>query len=109
LCCGLLCQSYAGKYVPSISHFIIQAAAMHDGTAHNMRKLRALPANVEAPVFKLGGLAVGNGFTEAVEQTLVQVRGRGWSDALQTPQPWAWCCFDPMASAAAITLLVPFT
>jgi vitellogenic carboxypeptidase-like protein len=70
----LLCQSYAGKYVPSISHFIVQAAAMHDGTAHTMRKLRALPADVEAPVFKLGGLAIGNGFTEAVEQTLVQVR-----------------------------------
>jgi vitellogenic carboxypeptidase-like protein len=65
-------ESYAGKYVPSISHFIIQAAAMHEGTAHSMRKVRALPANVEAPVFKLGGLAIGNGFTEAVEQTLVQ-------------------------------------
>lgn len=48
---------------------------MRDGTAHKLRKVRALPADVEAPVFKLGGLAIGNGFTEAVEQTLVQVRG----------------------------------
>jgi vitellogenic carboxypeptidase-like protein len=65
-------ESYAGKYVPSISHYIVQAAAMHDGTAHKLRKVRALPADVEAPVFKLGGLAIGNGFTEAVDQTLVQ-------------------------------------
>lgn len=78
LCCvsrlAPLAQSYAGKYVPSISHYIVQAAAMHDGTAHKLRKVRALPTDVEAPVFKLGGLAIGNGFTEAVEQTLVQVR-----------------------------------
>lgn len=70
-------QSYAGKYVPSIAHYIVQAAAMADGTAHKLRKVRALPADVEAPVFRLGGLAIGNGFTEAVEQTLVQVGGRG--------------------------------
>jgi vitellogenic carboxypeptidase-like protein len=65
-------ESYAGKYVPSIAHYIVQAAAMADGTAHKLRKVRALPADVEAPVFRLGGLAIGNGFTEAVEQTLVQ-------------------------------------
>lgn len=80
-------QSYAGKYVPSISHFIVQAAAMHDGTAHTLRKVRALPADVEAPVFKLGGLAIGNGFTEAVEQTLVQVRRAWWPHARHHVNP----------------------
>jgi hypothetical protein len=68
-------QSYAGKYVPSIAHYIVQAAAMHDGSAGQLRKQRALSPDVEAPVFKLGGLAIGNGFTDAVKQTLVQVRG----------------------------------
>ena len=47
---------------------------MSDGTASKLRKVRDLPADVEAPVFKLGGAAIGNGFTDAVEQTLVQVR-----------------------------------
>lgn len=46
---------------------------MADGTAHKLRKVRALDPSEEAPVFRLGGLAIGNGFTEAVEQTLVQV------------------------------------
>jgi hypothetical protein len=90
--------------VPSIAHYIVQAQAMADGTAAALRKRRALPANVKVrttpgccgschggvasvreadrclptrvqpPVFKLGGAAIGNGFTDAVEQTLVQVR-----------------------------------
>lgn len=58
-------QSYAGKYVPSISHYIVQAQAIADGTAHLLKKPRALPADVEPPVFKLGGSAIGNGFTGA--------------------------------------------
>lgn len=53
----------------------MQAAAMHDGSAAKLRKQRALPPDVEAPVFRLGGSAIGNGFTDAVKQTLVQVRG----------------------------------
>lgn len=65
-------ESYAGKYVPSIAHYIVQATAMADGTVGKLRTERALPPDVEPPVFKLGGLAIGNGFTEAVEQTLVQ-------------------------------------
>eukprot|EP00775_Hariotina_reticulata_P013690 gene13690-13812_t len=71
-------ESYAGKYVPSISHYIVQAQAMKDGTAHDLKQFRALPADVEAPVFRFGGLAIGNGFTgkfnhaNAVAQTLVQ-------------------------------------
>lgn len=67
---------FAGKYVPSISHYIVQAAAMADGTVSKLHKVRALPPDVEPPVFKLGGLAIGNGFTEAVQQTRVQVRHR---------------------------------
>jgi vitellogenic carboxypeptidase-like protein len=65
-------ESYAGKYVPSIAHYIIQARAMADGTTTAMQKLRALPADVEPPAFKLGGIAIGNGFTDAVAQTEVQ-------------------------------------
>lgn len=59
--------------MPSIAHYIVQATAMADGTVGKLRTERALPPDVEPPVFKLGGLAIGNGFTEAVEQTLVQV------------------------------------
>jgi len=55
--------SCAGKYVPSISHYIVQAQAMNDGTADELKKFRELPEDVEAPVFKFGGLAIGNGFT----------------------------------------------
>ncbi|WIA29141.1 hypothetical protein OEZ86_011652 [Tetradesmus obliquus] len=88
-------ESYAGKYVPSISHYIVQAQAIADGTAHLLKKPRALPADVEPPVFKLGGSAIGNGFTDAVEQTLVQAevaynmglidsRQRQQAEAIQT-------------------------
>jgi hypothetical protein len=38
---------------------------MADGNAHLLKKPRALRADVERPVFKLGGLAIGNGFTGA--------------------------------------------
>eukprot|EP00878_Enallax_costatus_P025460 GHUV01027238.1.p1 GENE.GHUV01027238.1~~GHUV01027238.1.p1 ORF type:complete len:479 (+),score=118.13 GHUV01027238.1:82-1518(+) len=65
-------ESYAGKYVPSIAHYIVQAQAMAQGTTGAMRKLRRLPEDVEPPVFKLGGIAIGNGFTDAVPQTEVQ-------------------------------------
>jgi hypothetical protein len=62
--CGLpILQSYAGKYVPSISHYIVQAQAIADGDVHLLKKPRAVPADVERPVFKLGGCAIGNGFT----------------------------------------------
>lgn len=65
-------ESYAGKYAPSIGHYIVQAAAMADGSVAHLSKTRQLPPDVEAPVFRLGGVAIGNGFTHAVEQTLVQ-------------------------------------
>ncbi|EFJ43239.1 hypothetical protein VOLCADRAFT_66092 [Volvox carteri f. nagariensis] len=66
-------ESYAGKYVPSISHFILQVCMK-------------LSQHVEAPVFTLGGLAVGNGFTDAETQTAVQAEvawGMGLIDTVQ--------------------------
>ncbi|GAX76677.1 hypothetical protein CEUSTIGMA_g4123.t1 [Chlamydomonas eustigma] len=66
-------ESYAGKYVPSISHYILQLDAITRGYSHKINHPRDIPDNeVEAPVFKLGGLAIGNGFTDAQSQTMVQ-------------------------------------
>jgi vitellogenic carboxypeptidase-like protein len=59
--------------VPSVTHYILQAQAMADGSVAGLQKTRALPPDEAPPVFKLGGVAIGNGFTDAVEQTLVQV------------------------------------
>ncbi|GIL69722.1 hypothetical protein Vretifemale_703 [Volvox reticuliferus] len=79
-------ESYAGKYVPSISHFILQATARANGFEERLRHPRKLSDNVEAPVFQLGGLAVGNGFTDAETQTAVQAQvawGMGLIDSVQ--------------------------
>ncbi|MEW5298618.1 MAG: hypothetical protein WDW36_001716 [Sanguina aurantia] len=65
-------ESYAGKYVPSIAHYILQAEAVANGYGDRLRHPRALTADVERPLFTLGGLAVGNGFTDAEAQTLMQ-------------------------------------
>ncbi|KAF8072930.1 SCPL50 [Scenedesmus sp. PABB004] len=88
-------ESYAGKYAPSIAHYIIQAAAQAAGTAGKLHRRRALPDDVEPPAFRLGGVAIGNGFTDAVAQTLVQAevafnmglldsRQRAEAEAMQT-------------------------
>lgn len=82
-------ESYAGKYVPSISHFILQAQARVSGFESQLRHPRKLSDKVEAPLFKLGGLAVGNGFTDAESQTAVQAEvawGMGLIDAVQRRQ-----------------------
>jgi hypothetical protein len=45
--------------------------------------------NIEAPIFPLGGIAIGNGFTDAVSQTLVQAEvawGMGLIDTNQRRQ-----------------------
>jgi vitellogenic carboxypeptidase-like protein len=67
-------ESYAGKYVPSIAHYILQAHARAHGYEHELRHPRRLgPGAARAPPrFPYGGCAIGNGFTGAVAQTLVQ-------------------------------------
>jgi len=67
-------ESYAGKYVPSIAHYILQAHARAHGYEHELRHPRRLgPGAAQAPPrFPYGGCAIGNGFTDAVAQTLVQ-------------------------------------
>ena len=67
-------ESYAGKYVPSIAHYILQAHARAHGYERELRHPRRLaPGEASAPpLFPYGGCAIGNGFTDAVEQTLVQ-------------------------------------
>jgi len=82
-------ESYAGKYVPSLTHYIVQAQAITEGWVDRMKKTRDVPQDIEAPVFKLGGAAIGNGFTDAVEQTKVQglvAFGMGMIDANQLGQ-----------------------
>jgi hypothetical protein len=75
----------AGKYVPSIAHYILQAQADGqppsseqqrqanlDGSAPprpELRHRRALPAELEAPAFTLAGIAIGNGLTDPRAQT----------------------------------------
>eukprot|EP00877_Chromochloris_zofingiensis_P002844 jgi/Chrzof1/12560/UNPLg00512.t1 len=65
-------ESYAGKYVPSLTHFIIQADAKAQGKEHELRKTRRMPDNTPAPVFPLGGMAIGNGWVDAAAQLKVQ-------------------------------------
>jgi vitellogenic carboxypeptidase-like protein len=67
-------ESYAGKYVPSISHYILQAHAKAHGYEQELRHPRSLRPGAASlpPNFPYGGCAIGNGFTDAVAQTLVQ-------------------------------------
>ena len=52
--------------MPSISHYILQADAQAHGYLRKLDHPREI-GQVEAPLFKLGGLAIGNGWTgEAV-------------------------------------------
>ncbi|GBF91928.1 serine carboxypeptidase-like [Raphidocelis subcapitata] len=79
-------ESYAGKYVPSAAHFILQAHATAHGYADKLKKRREMDPDIEAPLFPLGGLAIGNGFTDAVAQTRVQAEvawGMGLIDTRQ--------------------------
>ncbi|GFR46980.1 hypothetical protein Agub_g8632, partial [Astrephomene gubernaculifera] len=89
-------ESYAGKYVPSIAHYILQAqddylttttasTATTTTTAStattptppssqppappSLRQRRALPPNIVPPLFRLTGLAIGNGLTDPRAQT----------------------------------------
>uniref|UniRef100_A0A7S0VCK6 Carboxypeptidase n=1 Tax=Polytomella parva TaxID=51329 RepID=A0A7S0VCK6_9CHLO len=64
-------ESYAGKYVPSISHFIVQAAMESNGSVGQLKRRRNI-GKVEPPVFPFGGMAIGNGFTDAETQTMYQ-------------------------------------
>lgn len=61
-------ESYAGKYVPSIAHYILQADAVARGYSDQLHRMRKLPEDEDAPVFRMGGLAIGNGFTDAHTQ-----------------------------------------
>lgn len=65
-------ESYAGKYVPSLAHFILQADAFASGYVDKLLHTRDLPSDVEPPLFKLAGLAIGNGYTDAETQTAYQ-------------------------------------
>ncbi|KAG2489745.1 hypothetical protein HYH03_011852 [Edaphochlamys debaryana] len=79
-------ESYAGKYAPSIAHFILQASARANGFEHRLKHPRELKQDLDEPLFRLGGLAVGNGFTDAETQTAVQAEvawGMGLIDMAQ--------------------------
>jgi carboxypeptidase C (cathepsin A) len=77
-------ESYAGKYVPSIGHFILQQAARHNASLSlgapraipSPAKTRKLPPALAAarpllsrpPLFDLRALAIGNGLTDPAVQ-----------------------------------------
>ncbi|KAK9835972.1 hypothetical protein WJX81_002745 [Elliptochloris bilobata] len=74
-------ESYAGKYVPSIGHFILQAERLGgEGNADSsagrgrLAHTRALPSRyalrLRPPAFRLAGLAIGNGLTDPGSQVL---------------------------------------
>ena len=57
-------QIYAGKYVPSIAHYIYQMDAIVSGKARELDHPRPIPADeIQDPLSKLGGIAIGNGWT----------------------------------------------
>ncbi|GIL55967.1 hypothetical protein Vafri_11432 [Volvox africanus] len=87
-------ESYAGKYVPSIAHYVLQAQLdagasvavastttvteatvttatniAIDKAAPALRFRRELPTGTSRPVFRLAGVAVGNGLTDPRAQT----------------------------------------
>ncbi|KAK9907324.1 hypothetical protein WJX75_001489 [Coccomyxa subellipsoidea] len=68
-------ESYAGKYVPSIGHFILQIeeeqGQLKKGSGLTQR--RPLPQRaleMGQPLFHLAGLAIGNGLTDPRSQVL---------------------------------------
>lgn len=69
-------ESYAGKYVPSLTHYILQAKLMNENRTGELHKTRKVPADVEAPEFLLGGMAIGNGFTGECHSRAIRGRGR---------------------------------
>ncbi|PNW88027.1 hypothetical protein CHLRE_01g011300v5 [Chlamydomonas reinhardtii] len=74
-------ESYAGKYVPSIAHYILQVGEEAGQHQHQqgqqqpgskgplLSRRRSLPLGQSAPVFKLAGIAIGNGLTDPRAQT----------------------------------------
>ncbi|GLI71702.1 hypothetical protein VaNZ11_017008 [Volvox africanus] len=100
-------ESYAGKYVPSIAHYILQAqldagasagvastAPVTEATvttatniamdtpAPSLRFRRELPAGTSRPVFQLAGVAVGNGLTDPRAQTQTLAAGAYYAGLL---------------------------
>lgn len=62
-------ESYAGKYVPAIGHFIVQAQASAD--SRPLSAIRDFPRRAQMlgpPRFHLAGLVIGNGLTDPVTQ-----------------------------------------
>mmetsp|Transcript_37071 Transcript_37071/g.82444 ORF Transcript_37071/g.82444 Transcript_37071/m.82444 type:complete len:527 (-) Transcript_37071:417-1997(-) len=115
-------ESYAGKYVPSIAHYILQlqqqAAAAATGSdqaasssrqqaarmaislpgdaaaqvqsatrpGRPLRHTRPIPLGVPPPVFRLAGVAVGNGLTDPRTQTLTLADSAYFSGLLPPAQ-----------------------
>ena len=66
---SLAVQSYGGKFVPSISHFILQASDQDDlRLGSELQHRREIPADTPKPNFKFAGMSIGNGLTEPVLQ-----------------------------------------
>eukprot|EP00197_Chlamydomonas_leiostraca_P013626 CAMPEP_0202860512 /NCGR_PEP_ID=MMETSP1391-20130828/2179_1 /ASSEMBLY_ACC=CAM_ASM_000867 /TAXON_ID=1034604 /ORGANISM="Chlamydomonas leiostraca, Strain SAG 11-49" /LENGTH=416 /DNA_ID=CAMNT_0049539683 /DNA_START=7 /DNA_END=1253 /DNA_ORIENTATION=+ len=76
-------ESYGGKYVPSIAHYVLQASQRKAGGTRSTKlaHTRQLPERTTPPVFNLRGIAVGNGLTEPRAQTLA-LAGAAWSAGL---------------------------
>ncbi|CAK0783932.1 hypothetical protein CVIRNUC_007135 [Coccomyxa viridis] len=69
-------ESYGGKYVPAIGHFILEmerAAGDPRGIGQALQHVRELPkraTDLGPPRFRLTGLAVGDGLTDPATQVL---------------------------------------
>ncbi|KAL3157467.1 hypothetical protein ABBQ32_011934 [Trebouxia sp. C0010 RCD-2024] len=67
-------ESYAGKYVPAIGHYILQMEQVRTcAPPQPLLKTRAMSVTAQQlgpPLFKLAGLAIGNGLTDPALQVL---------------------------------------
>ncbi|CAL8469775.1 g9317 [Coccomyxa elongata] len=68
-------ESYAGKYVPSIGHFVLQIEEQlgQNRQSPTLSQRRLLPQRaleMGPPLFDLAGLAIGNGLTDPRTQVL---------------------------------------
>ncbi|KAK9864784.1 hypothetical protein WJX84_011664 [Apatococcus fuscideae] len=85
-------ESYAGKYVPSIGHFILQVSNLLGGSQGKVSQLeQARPIPPEAlqagpPKFHLAGLAIGDGLTHPELQVLVHADAAHYAGIIDIKQ-----------------------
>lgn len=83
-------ESYAGKYVPSIGHFILQMeqrAGEQLQSGPPLQFSRLIPdTSLQPPVFRLAGLAIGDGLTDPLTQVRTHADTAYWMGAIDEQQ-----------------------